>query len=92
MDYVSLTEVLMFDECDTQQCVNVTIVDDLVNDPAETFHVFLERASGLDTRIILDPDDGEIAIGDNDGINIYMCVPITRFKVHHVFITTKQHF
>ena len=68
MDYVTLAEVLTFDACETQRCVAVTIMDDLVNDPEENFHVSLGRTLGLDSRITLGPVEGEIAIEDNDGI------------------------
>ena len=67
MDYMTLAEVLMFDVCETRQCVNVTIADDLVNEPQESFHVSLERTPGLDSRITLEPVDGEIVIVDNEG-------------------------
>ena len=67
MDYLALAEVLIFDACETQQCVVVTIVDDVVDEPEEVFRVALERTSDLDSRIILEPIDGEIIIADNDG-------------------------
>ena len=47
--------------------MNVTIVDDLVNEPLEYFDFTLERTPDLDTRISLNPVDGRIAIIDNDG-------------------------
>ena len=67
MDYLALAEVLIFDACETQQCVVVTIVDDVVDEPEEVFRVALERTIDLDSRIILEPIDGEIIIADNDG-------------------------
>ena len=59
--------VLMFDACDIQRCAAVTIVDDLVDEPQESFRVSLERTPGLDSRITLEPVDGEIVIADNEG-------------------------
>ena len=47
--------------------MNVTIVDDLVDEPHEYFNFTLERTPDLDTRISLNPVDGRIAIIDNDG-------------------------
>ena len=52
--------------------MNVTIVDDLVDEPLEYFDFTLERTPGLDTRISLNPVDGRIAIIDNDG-NYLIC-------------------
>ena len=46
--------------------MNVTIVDDLVDEPLEYFNFTLERTPNLDTRISLNPVDGRIAIIDND--------------------------
>ena len=34
----------------------------------ESFFVTLERTPGLDSRITLDPVDGEIEISDDDGM------------------------
>ena len=53
--------------------MNVTIVDDLVDEPLEYFNSTLERTPNLDTRILLNPVDGRIAIIDNDGkyFNLY---------------------
>ena len=67
MDYVTLADTLMFDVCETQRCVNLTIEDDSVDESEETFRVSLERTPDLDSRIILDPVDGEIVIVDDDG-------------------------
>ena len=64
---MTLAEVLVFDVCAIQRCVHVTIVDDLADEPQENFHVSLERTPGLDSRITLEPVDGEIVITDNEG-------------------------
>ena len=66
-DYVALSETLMFDACQTRSCVNVTIVDDLVDELEEFFRVSLTRTTGLDSRITLNPVDGRTVITDNDG-------------------------
>ena len=66
-DYAELSETLMFGACETQSCINVTIVDDLVDEPEEFFCVILTRTNGLDSRITLNPVDGRIMIIDNDG-------------------------
>ena len=68
MDYDSLSEILGFGPCDTQQCTEITIVDDMIVELTESFFVTLERTPGLDSRITLDPVDGEIEITDDDGL------------------------
>ena len=67
MDYLELNSILSFDTCQMRHCVNVTIVDDLVDEPLEYFNFTLERTPDLDTRISLFPVDGRIAIIDNNG-------------------------
>ena len=67
MDYETVSQVVNFAACETRQCVNVTIVDDFVDEPIESFTVTLERTPGLDVRITLDPVDGVVEIDDNDG-------------------------
>ena len=70
MDYDidSISEILEFDSCDTRQCTEITIVDDMIVELTESFFVTLERTPGLDSRITLDPVDGEIEITDDDGL------------------------
>ena len=70
MDYLELNSILSFDACQSRSCINVTIVDDLVDEPLEYFNFTLERTPDLDTRISL---DGQMAIIDNDGkyFNLY---------------------
>ena len=66
MDYETLSTTLMFAACETRCCVDVAIVDDMTVESIETFAVTLERTSDLDSRITLNPVDGEIEITDND--------------------------
>ena len=68
MDYGNLSTIVMFEECDTQQCVDITIVDDEVLENVESFFVNLSRSPGLDSRIRLNPTGAEIEIIDNDGL------------------------
>ena len=65
MDYLGVSTILMFEECDRRRCVNVTIVDDKVLEMTESFTVTLERTPGLDSRITLDPVDGVVEITDD---------------------------
>ena len=76
MDYRELNTVLSFAACETRRCVNVTIVDDLVDEPLESFDYTLERTPGLDMRIRLDPVAGVVQINDNDGNIIYSLVHV----------------
>ena len=69
-DYVAVEEGIIFAACEIQQCVAVTIVDDVVDEPDEVFHASLERTPGMDSRITLDPTEGKIEIRDNDGMNL----------------------
>ena len=77
MDYVSVSEILEFDACDTRQCTEMPIVDDMIVELTESFFVTLERTPGLDSRITLDPVDGEIEITDNEG----MCIHCIRYLI-----------
>ena len=67
MDYGDLDEILQFTECQTRQCTFVTIVDDTELEPEESFNFILGRTPGLDSRITLDPTEGEIVITAHDG-------------------------
>ena len=66
MDYIGLSRILSFRACETRQCVNVTIVDDLVDEPEEVFDVTLERTISLNTRIHLRPVDARVFINDDE--------------------------
>ena len=48
----------------------MAIVDDLMDEPEEGFGVSLERTPDLDSRVTLDPDNGEIFIED-EGKYVY---------------------
>ena len=63
----SVYTILQFDTCDTRQCTEITIVDDMI----VVIIITLERTPGLDDRITLDPVDGEIEITD-DGVYYYI--------------------
>ena len=59
--------ILMFDECEKRRCVNVSITQDLVDEPDEFFTFHLDRATDLSPRIELNPVDGRIEIVDDNG-------------------------
>ena len=66
MDYGALNVILMFDECEKRRCANVSITQDLVDEPDEFFTFHLNRTTDLSPRIDLDPVDGIIEIVDDD--------------------------
>ena len=59
--------LLSFAACQIRSCVNVSIINDIVLENVESFDVTLDRTTGLDSRIALEPVDGVIEITDNDG-------------------------
>ena len=60
---------MVFPECETGRCIDISIIDDLVNEPEdEVFDVTLQRTVGLISSISLVPVNAEIIIvNDNDG-------------------------
>ena len=72
-DYLSVVfGVLAFNACQRRQCLNVSIVDDLVLENTERFSVLLTRTADLDQRITLDPVNGVVDILDNDGSTVWV--------------------
>jgi hypothetical protein len=69
MDYLQLNSTLSFATCQKRRCMNVLIVNDMVDEPEEFFNYTLERTPGLDTRILLAPIDGQISISDDHGVS-----------------------
>ena len=62
MDYSAVSTLLTFASCGTRQCASITIINDVVAESAESFFVNLQRTPGLDHRITLNPDVGQITI------------------------------
>ena len=58
--------VLMFDKCMRHKCVNISVMEDQMNEVNESFTFHLNSNTGLSPRITLDPVDGEIYIIDDD--------------------------
>ena len=57
-----MSRLLRFASCETRQCTEITIMNDTILEDIESFFVSLVRISGLDTRITLNPVNGEIEI------------------------------
>ena len=68
-DYIGLSRTLNFAACNTRQCVNVSIVNNLVDEAVEEFDISLVETSGLDSRITLQPVDARVVIHDDEGIS-----------------------
>ena len=70
-----MSTILMFHSCETRQCTNITITNDVGLENTESFSITLLRAT--DTKnITLDPVVGEIKITDDDGLLIYFFVKL----------------
>ena len=66
-DYNEISVVFMFEACTTRVCEALSIVDDDISERTESFYLTLERTNDLDSRIILNPNDGEVTIFNDDG-------------------------
>ena len=63
-----MSTIMTFAACVTRRCVDVTVMNDTQDEPAEMFGITLERTPGLNDRITLDPVTGDITIVDDDGM------------------------
>ena len=67
-DYEAVSKTVIFAPCDTQQCVNISITNDLINEPEETFTISLTISGDAPTAFIdLTSATGEVLIYDDDG-------------------------
>ena len=66
-DYEAVDVTLTFQPCDRQQCVNVSITDDLINEPEERFAVSLTLSDDASPYLTLGSAAGDIVITDDDG-------------------------
>ena len=63
-DFQPVSTALSFSGCDIRSCANVSIVLDNLIEETETFTITLERALGLDARIVLYPVNGVVNINN----------------------------
>ena len=86
MDYIGFSMTLPFDTCETRHCVNVSIVNDMVDEPDEVFdYIIGPPPAGLDLRITIRPDMGEIFIIDEDGnVKVLCCVELFQFSPYTI--------
>ena len=66
-DYGEVSVTLSFEECEERQCVGISVVDDLINEPVETLSLSLTANPEL--HLTLHPQTSEVAILDDDGKN-----------------------
>ena len=66
-DYRTQSVAFFFEACTTRVCEPLSIVDDNISERIELFSLTLESPPDLDSRIILNPRDGEVKIDDDDG-------------------------
>ena len=57
-----MSVIVPFQSCQTRQCVNISIVSDLIDEVEENFTCTLERTPDLNPRISLNPAEQEIVI------------------------------
>ncbi|CAI8013530.1 Receptor-type tyrosine-protein phosphatase F, partial [Geodia barretti] len=63
-DYVAVDQVLTFAACESQRCVNVSLANDLVSEPEETFSLSLTRSTR--SHISITSATGVVVITDDD--------------------------
>ena len=54
------------DNCETRKCVQIAFVNDHITENIERFRVTLTRTAGLDYRITLSPEEGQVTIINTD--------------------------
>ena len=73
--------IVTFRDCQNRSCINITIVDDMVNEPVESFTYTLEMMPGSNSAICLEPVGGEVTIIDDDGR--LSCLPNSSLHILH---------
>ena len=64
-DYQKLSVNLEFGSCETRRCVNISIANDLINEPVEKFS--LSISANPEHHLSLFPTSAEVVIIDDDG-------------------------
>ena len=65
-NYLKLNGTLSFAACEIRHCINMNIVNDLVDEEVELFEFTLERTPDLDLRILLHPAERHISTFGSD--------------------------
>ena len=66
VDYEARSVAVTFEACMTRVCEALSLVDDDIAEGVESFYLTLERPTDLDSRIILNPKNGEVMIHDDE--------------------------
>ena len=66
LDFEAVNEAVVFAPCETQHCVNVSIVDDLINEPEEKFFLYLSKSFST-PFFSFGSATGQVIITDDDG-------------------------
>ena len=61
-----MNETITLSPCEKLHCVNLSIINDLVNEPLETFSLSLTRSPDTPPFILVTPAAGEVVITDDD--------------------------
>ena len=64
---------MQFGACDYIICMDIRIRNDDKVEEIESFGVILKRVTGLDERISLNKENGEVEIVDDDGKSVDQC-------------------
>ena len=67
MDYRTVDDDLMFDKCLRCKCVNVTFMEDEMNELDESFTFHLNTSTNISSHFNFGSAEGIIDIIDNDG-------------------------
>lgn len=65
-DHHALSTILTFKECDMSHCIQVILIDDMMVEQPEDFHVTLQRTPELSEQIQLDIQRKRVTILERD--------------------------
>ena len=65
-DYGAVNETVTLTSCEKLHCVNLSIINDFLNEPVETFSLSLTRSPDTPPFILVTPAAGEVIITDDD--------------------------
>ena len=74
MDYGALDVVLIFDKCMGRKCVNVTIIEDQMNELNESFTFHLNSSTNISSNFNFGSAEGLVDIINNDGENLFIII------------------
>ena len=79
-DYIAVTQTLVFDQDTTTFSIDVTILDDLINEPTESF---LGRLTTTDPDVRFSIQEQTLFIVDDDGAYRYRAIISTVKPVYN---------